>query len=211
LFLVRTVQATYRWHPQKPYLVLRFIVLEPKVSAPQAFSGRLYCTARALWKLNWFLRDFCYDMELLARDQIDEKALLSLRGVIRTSHTAVNGRSYQNLDAFAAETEWDGRSCESVCGNDASGRADDQMTYSYTQLSQYLRCPRSYRYRYLDGWREKETRAAMVFGRCFENALGALFRKEDPGAALFTEWVLTDYQPAYSAELRSSQKMRASE
>ena len=45
------------------------------------------------------------------------------------------------------------------------------MVYSYTQISQYLRCPRSYRYRYLDGWREKETRAAMVFGRCFENAL----------------------------------------
>jgi hypothetical protein len=65
---------------------------------------------------------------------------------------------------------------------------DIAMTYSYTQLSQYLRCPRSYRYRYLDGWREKETRAAMVFGRCFENALGALFRKEDPGAALFAEW-----------------------
>jgi len=65
---------------------------------------------------------------------------------------------------------------------------DIAMTYSYSQLSQYLRCPRSYRYRYLDGWREKETRAAMVFGRCFENALGALFRKEDPGAALFAEW-----------------------
>jgi CRISPR/Cas system-associated exonuclease Cas4 (RecB family) len=62
------------------------------------------------------------------------------------------------------------------------------MTYSYTQISQYLRCPRSYRYRYFDGWREKETRASMAFGRSFENALGALFRKEDPGAALFTEW-----------------------
>jgi hypothetical protein len=62
------------------------------------------------------------------------------------------------------------------------------MTYSYTQISQYLRCPRSYRYRYLDGWREKETRASMAFGRSFEKALGALFRKEDPGAALFTEW-----------------------
>src|SRR5580704_11388738 len=47
------------------------------------------------------------------------------------------------------------------------------MIYSYTQISQYLRCPRSYRYRYLDGWREKDTRAAMVFGRCFETALGA--------------------------------------
>jgi PD-(D/E)XK nuclease superfamily len=62
------------------------------------------------------------------------------------------------------------------------------MIYSFTQISQYLRCPRSYRYRYLDGWREKETRAAMVFGRSFENALGAFFRREDPGAALFTEW-----------------------
>ena len=62
------------------------------------------------------------------------------------------------------------------------------MTYSYTQISRYLRCPRSYRYHYLDGWREKETRAAMVFGRCFENALGAFFRQEDSAAALFKEW-----------------------
>src|SRR5947209_4042665 len=61
-------------------------------------------------------------------------------------------------------------------------------SYSFTQISQYLRCPRSYRYRYLDGWREKETRAAMAFGRCFENALGAYFRDEDCGVALFNEW-----------------------
>ena len=62
------------------------------------------------------------------------------------------------------------------------------MAYSYTQISQYLRCPRRYRYRYLDGWQDKETRAGMVFGRCFENALGAYFRREDCGAALFKEW-----------------------
>src|SRR5215467_14639033 len=67
-------------------------------------------------------------------------------------------------------------------------RAEAAMVYSYTQISQYLRCPRSYRYRYLDGWQEKETRAAMVFGRCFENALGAYFRQEDCGATLFKEW-----------------------
>ena len=29
------------------------------------------------------------------------------------------------------------------------------MTYSYTQIGQYLRCPRSYRYRYLDGRRKR--------------------------------------------------------
>jgi len=26
------------------------------------------------------------------------------------------------------------------------------MSYSYTQISHYLTCPRRYRYRYLDGW-----------------------------------------------------------
>src|SRR5437588_9996010 len=62
------------------------------------------------------------------------------------------------------------------------------MIYSYTQIAQYLRCPRSYRYRYLDGWQEKETRAALAFGRCFETALGAYFREEDCGATLFREW-----------------------
>ena len=62
------------------------------------------------------------------------------------------------------------------------------MTYSYTQISQYLSCPRRYRHRYLDGWKEKDTRAAMLFGRAFERALGALFRGEDPGAVLFDEW-----------------------
>src|SRR5881296_124287 len=62
------------------------------------------------------------------------------------------------------------------------------MIYSYTQISQYLTCPRRYRHRYLDGWREKDTRAAMLFGRAFESALGAFFRREDSAAALFREW-----------------------
>ena len=62
------------------------------------------------------------------------------------------------------------------------------MIYSYTQISQYLTCPRRYRHRYLDGWVEKDTRAAMLFGRAFEQALGAYFRREDPGDVLFREW-----------------------
>src|SRR3954454_297407 len=62
------------------------------------------------------------------------------------------------------------------------------MTYSYTQISQYLTCPRRYRHRYLDGWKEKDTRAAMLFGQAFESALGAYFRRQDPGEVLFREW-----------------------
>src|SRR3954451_22962189 len=73
------------------------------------------------------------------------------------------------------------------------------MNYSYTQISQYLSCPRRYRHRYLDGWQEKDTRAAMHFGRAFEQAIAALFRREDPGAALFEQWSLCkDMGLAYS-------------
>jgi PD-(D/E)XK nuclease superfamily len=200
LFLVRVERASYRWHRQKSFLELRFIILEPEAFASRPFTGRLYCTDRALWKLNWFLRDFGYDTELLNRDQVDEKSVLNLRGVIRTSHTTLNGRAYQNLDAFAPAAEWEPgfraadlrlprirANCPAHLSVLTLG-GETPMVYSYTQISQYLRCPRSYRYRYLDGWREKETRATMAFGRCFENALGAYFRGEDCGAALFTEW-----------------------
>jgi len=62
------------------------------------------------------------------------------------------------------------------------------MVYSFTQISQYLTCPRRYRYRYLDKWKEKDTRAAMLFGRAFETALAAFFRREDSAAVLFREW-----------------------
>src|SRR5882724_5804804 len=64
------------------------------------------------------------------------------------------------------------------------------MIYSYTQISQYLTCPRRYRHRYLDGWKEKDTRAAMLFGRAFERALAAYFLRQDAAAALFQEWKL---------------------
>jgi hypothetical protein len=107
LFLVRVERAAYRWHQRKSFWELRFIILEPESSASRTFPGRLYCTDRALWKLNWFLRDFGYDTELLSRDQVDEKFLVNLRGVVRTSHTTLNGRSYQNLDAFAPAAEWE--------------------------------------------------------------------------------------------------------
>ena len=73
------------------------------------------------------------------------------------------------------------------------------MTFSYTQIAQYLRCPRSYRHRYLDGWREKDTRASLLFGRCFEKALAAFFSGEDSTAALFKEWAAyQDAQLEYS-------------
>jgi len=62
------------------------------------------------------------------------------------------------------------------------------MTYSYTQISQYLTCARRYRHRYLDGWQEKDSRVVMLFGRAFEQALAAYFLHEDAAVVLFHEW-----------------------
>jgi hypothetical protein len=107
IFLVRVDRAYYRWHPQKPFFVLRFAILEPKELASRKISGRLYCTQKSLWKLNWFLRDFGYDPDLLGRDEVDEKALLGLTGVLRTNRKSLAGRMFLNLDAFAPSSEWE--------------------------------------------------------------------------------------------------------
>jgi hypothetical protein len=114
LYLVRVERAQYRYQ-QKPYYLLRMAVIEPQHFAGRSITGRLYCTPKALWKLNWFLRDFGYDTELIGRDEIDEKSLLGLRGTIKISHAVVNGTSLLNLDGFAPAARWEELSPSSVC------------------------------------------------------------------------------------------------
>ena len=107
LFLVQVERAHHQWHTRKPFYLLRFSILEPKELRGQPMTGRLYCTPRALWKLNWFLRDFGYDAELLGRDEIDDKNLVGLRGVVKISHVVVDGASLLNLDGFAPAGQWE--------------------------------------------------------------------------------------------------------
>ena len=107
IFLVRVDGAQFRWHAQKPFYVLRLSILEPKELAGYSIVGRLYCTQKAMWKLGWFLRDFLYDPELLAHEQIDEKALPGLRGVVKISHVVVKGISLVNFDGFAPASHWE--------------------------------------------------------------------------------------------------------
>jgi hypothetical protein len=107
LLLVRVERANHRWDSRKPFYLLRFSILAPRELAGHSFAGRLYCTPRALWKLNWFLRDFGYDAELLGQDEIDDKNLIGLRGVVKISHVVVNGSSLLNLDGFAPATQWE--------------------------------------------------------------------------------------------------------
>ena len=107
IFLVRVERASYQYHPHKPYFALRFSVLQPQPWTQKTISGRIYCTPKALWKLSWFLRDFGYDQELLGREEIDEKALVGLRGILKVCRRTVNGRPLLNLDGFAPAGEWE--------------------------------------------------------------------------------------------------------
>jgi hypothetical protein len=106
-FLVRVDGAQFRWHAHKPFYLLRLSVLEPSTLAGQPITGRLYCTQKAIWKLGWFLRDFLYDPELFAHEQVDETALPGLRGVVKISHTMLHGIALINLDGFAPASQWD--------------------------------------------------------------------------------------------------------
>ena len=106
-YLVEVKKIKYRWHRQKPFYSLEFQVLEPELFRSRSISGRLYCTVKALWKLNWFLTDFGYDPDLLSGDEIDEKAVVGLKGMLRLSHRNVNGRSFPALEAFAPTDRWD--------------------------------------------------------------------------------------------------------
>jgi hypothetical protein len=127
IFLVRVDRAYYHWHPQKPFFVLSFAILEPKDLAPRKISGRLYCTQKSLWKLNWFLRDFGYDPDLLGRDEVDEKALIGLTGMLRTIRKTLAGRTFLNLEAFAPFTEWEFISKDAREGVIAGGSDDLQL------------------------------------------------------------------------------------
>lgn len=125
LFLVRVERAFYRWHPQKPFFTLCLSILEPKANAGRMISGRLYSTPRALWKLSWFFRDFGYDTDLLGRDEVDERALRGLRGVVRISHTVLSGRRFLNLERFAPAADWEELSTTLVGAADGQEAAHD--------------------------------------------------------------------------------------
>ena len=120
VYLVRVEQVQYRWNAHKPFYEVRFQVIEPTLIAGHSLASRLYCRPKTLWKLSWFLRDFGYDRELLGRDELDEKRLVGLVGVVQISHVLVHGTSLLNLEAFAPAARW----------------SDSQMPFSLGQDSE---------------------------------------------------------------------------
>ncbi len=119
VYLVRIQHAEYRWHAQKPFYAVQFAVLEPKPLAGILISGRIHCTEKALWKLSWFLRDFGYDAELLGHDELEEKRLVGLSGVVKITHTTVNGTSLLSFEGFAPAARW-----EELSGSSAASSSE---------------------------------------------------------------------------------------
>src|SRR6202011_5290927 len=111
---------------------------------------------------------------------------IDLWGVVKVSEVTVHGVSLLNFDGFAPAGRWEELSV--FTDSDQRGSEVSSLTYSYTQISQYLSCPRRYKHRYLDGWKQKDTRAAMLFGRAFEQAVAAYFLRQDAAAVLYREW-----------------------
>jgi hypothetical protein len=107
VFLVRVQRAQFPRQAQKPYYALVLAILEPSRFSGRTLSSRLYCSPRALWKLNWFLRDFGYDTEMLGRDEVDETQLVGLKGVAKISHIVFNGAALIRLDGFAPASRWE--------------------------------------------------------------------------------------------------------
>jgi len=117
LYLVRVDRAQFHWDFRKPSYTLRLTVIEPRDLAGRAVCGRLDCTAKAIWKLSWFLRDFLYDPELLSKDEVDEQSVGGLQGVVKLSRSTLHGKTFLTFDGFAPASQWEALSSASSLEN----------------------------------------------------------------------------------------------
>ena len=89
LYRARVVRFEPAGHAPNPCRVVSFLILAPDRFAGRHVRTRLYCHERALWKLRWFLSDFGYDSELFASEELDDRRVIGLEGVIRLAYGRV--------------------------------------------------------------------------------------------------------------------------
>jgi hypothetical protein len=106
LYRARVLKFEPAGHAAKPCRMATFLVLDPAAYAGRHVRTRLYCHDRALWKLRWFLSDFGYDPELLAAEELDDRRVVGLEGVIRLSYWGLNGQRRLDVQGFAKLDRW---------------------------------------------------------------------------------------------------------
>ena len=107
IFLARVQRIQFRKYAPKSYYSVMLSILEPKRFEGNIISSCVYCHAKTLWKLSWFLRDFGYDPELLGRDEVDEKRAVGLTGVVKISNVVYDGMALLRFDGFAPARRWE--------------------------------------------------------------------------------------------------------
>jgi hypothetical protein len=105
-YLARVVRFEPGGHAAKPCRVVTFLVLDPGPYSSRYVRTRLYCHERALWKLRWFLRDFGYDHDLMATEELDDRQVVGLEGVIRLAFWGTDGQRRLDVQGFAPKEEW---------------------------------------------------------------------------------------------------------
>jgi hypothetical protein len=106
LYRARVVRFELAGHAAKPCRAATFLILDPPQYAGRHIRTRLYCHERALWKLRWFLSDFGYDAGLLAADELDDRRVVGLEGVIRLAHWGSDGHRRLDVQGFAPAERW---------------------------------------------------------------------------------------------------------
>ena len=106
LYRTRVVRFEPAGHAAKPCRAALFLILEPGRYAGRPVRTRLYCHERALWKLRWFLGDFGYDRELLAAEELDDRQVVGLEGVIRLAYWGSDGHRRLDVEGFAPVERW---------------------------------------------------------------------------------------------------------
>ena len=107
LYRARVVRFEPAGHAPKPCRAATFLILEPPLYAGRHVRTRLYCHDRALWKLRWFLSDFRYDAELLAAEELDDRRVVGLEGVIRLAHWGADSHRRLDVQGFAPTERWE--------------------------------------------------------------------------------------------------------
>jgi hypothetical protein len=106
LYRARVVRFEPAGHAAKPCRAATFLILDPPPFAGRHVRTRLYCHERALWKLRWFLSDFGYDADLLAAEELDDRRVVGLEGVIRLAYWGSDGHRRLDVQGFAAAERW---------------------------------------------------------------------------------------------------------
>ncbi len=106
LYRARVVRFEPAGHAAKPCRTATFLILEPTAHSGRYVRTRLYCHDRALWKLRWFLSDFGYDPGLMAAEELDDRRVVGLEGVIRLAYWGTDGHRRLDVQGFAPLDRW---------------------------------------------------------------------------------------------------------